>query len=384
MVSNIELGQINTIKILNLIAKFGWLRPQEIAKFIWPNTPTSQKAAERWARNAIENGLILSRKLPKKTGQCLVLTQRGCDLLSQNNIGFNAKSGKDIGKFVDGEWQPTQWWQHDLIISSSIAESYLLDKNIEFFTEKEIRIAYPKLSKYPDFIMKIDFHKNGNYEWHWVEVENARKTGAAMKLLANQLVEIAENDVINVGYYLFGNYVRKSLVIYSPNSLDERGHNLNHSTRIESMIAKNSLIDIEQRYFSVTLKNNGVNQIDSYIVTIDSNTVTKLLNIQDTIKIDKNEYGKKISMIRSACYLTIEQFSYKPELAVAQIHIDYEDTIKILYNENYDYELDGSTKKTLRKLISIVEIRKLYDHFYEKPQIKAIRPKRPFSVDDIE
>lgn len=60
---------------LNHIHNFGWLRAAELGRLLWPNSAYSQKYAERWARMAIENQIVIPRRLPGKAGTALVLSK---------------------------------------------------------------------------------------------------------------------------------------------------------------------------------------------------------------------------------------------------------------------------------------------------------------------
>jgi hypothetical protein len=94
----------------------------------------------------------------------------------------------------------------------------------------------------------MKFKDETKKDWFWVEVENTRKTGPSMKLLAEELAEFARDEITGRHYEIYEKKISKSIVIFEPSSIDERGHNLSHKLRIKNAISKLSKFDVNQRF----------------------------------------------------------------------------------------------------------------------------------------
>lgn len=379
--STIEKSRIITQNILILIARFGWLRPKEIGIFIWPEASDSQKRAEKWARSAAKNGLILSRKLPSIAGQCLVLAERGCAEIKNITDGFIPKyyiekSGKDYGKYIDGVWQPNMWWQHDLIIASTIA--YIFKENngdINYYTELEVRKeTQGGMHKYPDFILGLK-NKNNKFEYFWVEVENARKTGGAMKLLAGELITFYLDSKIKTYYSVLGKEIISSIVVYAKTALDERGYKLDHKTRICNAIEKYAKCDVTIDFMGVSLKNFTVNNIEKTTERVKSNLITQLIEDKSRFSRDDNKHFDAVDNYR----LIISEFNYDLYIE-AQIFDKQKE--KLVFSEQYPFTMEGMVKAK-RQIYEAVLNKKLINHYEKVYAGKQNVLTSQYSLDDI-
>ena len=116
----LQRSAVIDIQGLTAIWDFGWLRPQELGRLMWPEATHQVKYAERIARKWCDKGLILSRKLPAHNGTALVLSESGARLLRES-IGVAAQSGKDWGETRNGAWMAPRWWRHDLVANSLLS-----------------------------------------------------------------------------------------------------------------------------------------------------------------------------------------------------------------------------------------------------------------------
>ena len=186
--NDIQKGLENELQALQAIHRFGWLRPQEIGRYIWPGSKHSEVYGVRIGLKLQKSEMVISRKLPRHCGTALVLSKRGAARLRE--VGINAFSGKDIGMSVGDAWIPRKSWEHDLLCSSILilASEKFHYKNFKFYSEREIINSYPSAIKVPD-----GFIYNDAGSALWVEVENTKKSG-------HHIVKMVRN-AINVSRY---------------------------------------------------------------------------------------------------------------------------------------------------------------------------------------
>lgn len=244
---------------LNHIHNFGWLRAAELGRLLWPNSAYSQKYAERWARMAIENQIVIPRRLPGKAGTALVLSKRGADLLLDFGVR-GAKSNKDWGESEEGIWHVPRWWRHDLLSAGVL--SLLASVGFTILPERQIRRQNPGLQKYPDGLaFKV---QDGATYSYWLEVESARKTGKSMTLMAANLVDVASGASPTLSYLT----PNRGLVALCKGAEDERGYQLNHATRVKNAVYRQlGEHEIELDFLYLNKKGVGVSDFDHEIVT---------------------------------------------------------------------------------------------------------------------
>ena len=108
----LQRSAVIDIQGLTALWDFGWLRPQELGRLLWPEATHQVKYAERIARRWSEKGLVLSRKLPAHNGTAMVLSESGARLLRES-IGVAVQSGKDWGETRNGAWMAPRWISRD-------------------------------------------------------------------------------------------------------------------------------------------------------------------------------------------------------------------------------------------------------------------------------
>jgi hypothetical protein len=187
----------NDTAALGALHKYGWLRAQELGRFLWPtttvplkikpqkgekplpalaggevrNTTTNGHAqACRAAKLWVKRGLMVARKLPDQSGTAYVLAAKGIEMLWES--GIKAKLGTSIGSFdKDKKWIPPDTWKHDLLAAGVLIRLANDPDVIAVYAEKEIRRSVRSLAKTPDGLVLF---KAGKVVW--VEVEQSKKT----------------------------------------------------------------------------------------------------------------------------------------------------------------------------------------------------------------
>lgn len=236
--NDFDKHRLNDRDGLRWVHRFGWLRTTELGALLWhmtsPDSATRQ--ANRLARSWVKRGLVLARELPENAGRALVLSAAGVRVLAEH--GIEAHTGKDIGKLVsdnDDNWHPplkwkTKWiaplsWKHDLLAAGVLVD--LHRRGYEVLPEAHIRRHAGLLAKVPDGLAR----KEGIILW--IEVESARKTGKAMRDLADALCIVAAREAAPV----LGLRTTHALVAYQDDAVDERGHTLSHRARVRAAVA---------------------------------------------------------------------------------------------------------------------------------------------------
>lgn len=222
----------NDLASLRFIHLFGWLRIAELGILMKPHTETTLESGARLARSLADRRLVLVRQLPEGAGRALVLSSAGVRFLGQ--YGFHATSGKSIGYTSGVSWRPPSTWKHDLLAHGVLCE--LFRQGYEVMPEAEIRRRATSSRKLPDGLVRSPGPRG---QWHWLEVESARKSGPHMHRLAAVIAAVAQGTV-----ELCGIRPTHSIVAYFKQALDERMHQLNHQTRVSNAVALASFTDI--------------------------------------------------------------------------------------------------------------------------------------------
>ena len=225
--NSFELGEAHDTDGLWSISRYGFLRANELGKLIWPSVKHNQKNGQRICRKWLDKGFVIARELPSKAGYAYVLASRGVRFLEEKDIP--AKSGKDWGNMREGQWTPPFDWQHDLM-----ANIFLVSMEVQGYKvhPKYLLRRMGGLDKIPDGIC----HRDGNV--FVVEFENHRKTGNDMATLAKSIVNARQ---------VFPGHDDKNLthiLAYPEDAIDERGHRIDHKTRLVNAAEKEATRDL--------------------------------------------------------------------------------------------------------------------------------------------
>ncbi|MEN5424184.1 hypothetical protein ABE607_15045 [Comamonas aquatica] len=257
----------NDVLGLRWISDFGWLRAAELGALMFPGVH-AHKQAERLVRGWVHRGLILERKLPERAGRALVLAARGVQLLAE--VGIAAHSGKDIGETMNGSWQPPRTWKHDLLATQVLVT--LRRRGFGILPEPVLRRSTEPLTKMPDGLAIK------GTQVVWLEVESARKTGPAMRLMAEALSAVAAGQAETV----CGHRPTHAMVAYLAQAQDERGYTLSHRARVRQAVAAITRSDMPLTFACCTRQGaagiGGIEFIREKVTTDRTSAILKRLD----------------------------------------------------------------------------------------------------------
>lgn len=257
----------NDVNGLNWLHKFGWLRPTELGRLLWPSSNTSKHQADRLVRSWRRRCLVLERSLPEHAGRALVLATRGVRFLDEH--GVHASTGKDIGHIHGAVWTPPTTWRHDLLSAGVLADLYV--RGYEVFPEVHIKRHGGSLAKVPDGIAARDS------QVIWLETESARKTGRSMSLLAEALCAVGEGAAATV----MGLRPTQAMVAFSSNQRDERCHALNHRQRVRTAVAAATQKAVPLVWAECCMSGAGLESVHYVSELIEADRATAVLRRLD-------------------------------------------------------------------------------------------------------
>lgn len=251
------------VKGLEFIGRFGWLTVEALARLMYPNSQHQMVYARRLIRKWLNKKYVLKRQ-PSNQVDAYVLAENGIDFMWLD-VGQSFKTGKNWGEYKNGIWMPPTTWRHDLLAHHILASQF--ERGSEVWSEYEIRQNYRKLKKIPDGLIK---NEDGVF---WLEVEYARKTGTKMTEMVNAL-----NDVeIENAPSLFGQTPTIPAVGYLTNLRDDRGHKIDHRTRVMNALYAHSILDFNITIFSSELKRGRIEGVGVHQEPIRSGYVDKVV-----------------------------------------------------------------------------------------------------------
>lgn len=253
----------NDLDGLSWLHRFGWLRSHELGPLLWPSSRYARHQAHRLARSWRARGLVLERELPARAGRALVLAAAGVRLLA--GAGIAAATGKDFGETHSGRWVPPATWRHDLLATRVLVDLYL--KGFEVLPEAYIRRHAGHLAKLPDGLAVQDGRVI------WLEVEMARKTGPAMRMLADALCAIGEGSAAAV----LGHKPTDALVAYQAGVQDERGHALSHRQRVSRAVSAQARRTVPITWASCTDGEVGAGAISYEAAVVEADRASAIL-----------------------------------------------------------------------------------------------------------
>lgn len=262
----LEQGKTLRINALLLIWRFGWLRPQELGRDIFPLSPSCLKQGESLARKLEKDSLVIRRRLPFGAGSALVLSQKGATLLNANIDSKDSKPGSDWGR-TKGGFKPPVTWEHELLANSLIIT--IKQKNSQNYTyaEAEIRRRFKPTDyqgKIPDGLFGID-----DDTYYWLEVENKSKTGKDMRRMVEALERVESGNSMEV----FGRKPTKIAIGISFDAKDSRNYKINHTYRIEKALSKLIDKEITVTFLIFKMLGHAVVDYEKIIKTIYSDAV---------------------------------------------------------------------------------------------------------------
>lgn len=250
-ISKVAQGKKIDLIVLELINNYGFFRPIELGKFLWPESNFSHKNASNQLKKLLKKGLVIERKLPESAGFCYVLNKKGANFL--NNHDYLAENGAFWGDSENDQWVAPKKWQHSLMATGILAHYKKL--GYEVFSERMIRKNYKRLDKYPDAMIG---DKNSNLGY-FVEVERARKTGPKMDKLVEYMMKQKRGEFFDFN-------VIETLIAFDFNQIDDKGDELNHNLRFANAVERTASPDQEFRYsiIGMEMKGAGVEKVNIY------------------------------------------------------------------------------------------------------------------------
>lgn len=257
----------NDLDGLRWVSDFGWLRPAELGDLLWPANLHARKQGERLARSWLDRGLVLDRRLPERSGRALVLSVSGARLLTC--AGNEARSGKDIGETSGDSWRPPETWKHDLLASQVLVDLY--QQGFDVSPEGVLRRTAGRLAKMPDGLA----WRHGQVIW--LEVEASRKTGHAMRQLANALCVVGGGSCVPVA----GRRPTNLVVAYAVQRRDERGYCLDHRGRVTAAVAAAAKEDVPVTWAACHMRGVNVESIEYVDELIQADRASAVLKRLD-------------------------------------------------------------------------------------------------------
>lgn len=275
-------GEKRDFQGLKWIWDFGWLRPQELGKMLWPEAEHATKYAERLCRKWIDKGYVIARQLPDHNGTAFTLSAGGALFLEQR--GVQAKTGKDFGETEGGRWIAPHSWRHDLQAAGLLA--LLHQQGAEVIPEKRLRRENPSLKKIPDGIV---LDTNGRATW--LEVERSKKGGEYLSGLAAALIQVARGDAPPVS-----GQKPVFAAIAAAETTDGAGHVVDHEKRVKNAIQRLSEVDIKLIVFRLGLKGAGVISASHSVDTVEADAATRLVAKIDSYGWDEDPSGRLVTV----------------------------------------------------------------------------------------
>ena len=239
-----ESGKLNMHRALELAWRLGgWVTADLVAGWIWPKTPSRIKLSERLLRRGVAEAFFLPRPLAGKR-HAYAITRAGAAYLGDGHLDFPAGTG--WGRIIGGKWFPPAQFAHDERAARFLVAQAGAGREVIF--GPELARANPTTRKLPDGLMQA-----AGGQWGWVEAENARKSGPAMRHLAEEIITIAQGHGpwLNMPDTSERAHASWSVFVLPPEQQrDDRGHRLSHQQRIESAVARQHPVQpVKLRFF---------------------------------------------------------------------------------------------------------------------------------------
>lgn len=263
-------GASNDRKGMQIIQAFRWIRLAELASFLWPRSRLRRKNAEALLRKWEARNWIIRRPLPNGAGSAILLSERGA-------AEIQGRTGKDWGDHhvdeLTGEsvWQPPKSWKHELLQVSLLA--WLRRRGYRVIPERILRGRGAQEDRVPDAIVIMFDHV-----W-WCEVEHARKGGKKLRDMVQTLMTAAITGDMPV---CDGVRATGAMLGFVADARDERGHHLNHASRVINAIRKQARQNIPIMLAIMQVDANGaVEDVTMGVYTVKSDTAQRVLGSID-------------------------------------------------------------------------------------------------------
>lgn len=265
------LGQ--ELECLILIARFRWLRIQECAMFLWPQSPKVNRYQYSMTlfKKLEQKKLVFLQKMPNHAGIAAVLTIKGAKMVRYHKV---FAKGTTLSINHDGEefWQPNKFWKHDLravgLCAVLVNDRELTHENAKFWTELQVSkmniqsttILSESSVRIPDLMIETKFGI-----WA-IEVENSRKSGQKQRAMTENAFFMNKEE--GFSKHSFDN-VQPNLTVFAINKneteyvkSEEKSYPINHFKDILMALYKesfgNSVKKVIFPVFFLDISNFGV------------------------------------------------------------------------------------------------------------------------------
>jgi len=271
MSRNVQLGQEQEHKALEIIGRYDWLRIQEFSMFIWPNSEHRYHYAKSLIKKLVEQDMVFTQVMPGHAGTCVVLKVKGAKFL--RSLGFKKVRSAtlitdDKGKSI---YELKKNWQHDLMVHGFAALAFQREFSEKFLTEKEqgqsdIQNNRLLATEHDDDVKLTDILIE-HQEWGMlgIEFEKSRKTGEKSRTpLIKNLVQVNKPDGRSI--HSFGGVEPAKIAFaYDPEQteiVDGKKKKINHlrniGTATQRYISKKKINEVEFIDIELKIKNYGV------------------------------------------------------------------------------------------------------------------------------
>lgn len=299
MSRNVQAGLDQELQCLILIGRFGWLRLQEVSKFLWyhVNEKNAYQYTQNLIRKLIDKDLVFTHKLPQHAGTAVLLNEKGAKIVRDNGFA-NVKRAKlskvhidtsYLGdKYIIDCWIPPPTWKHDLYAHGLCAHMlndgvlHSADTCPKFWTESELRklggesnrflFSHLDHVRFPDLMIESDYGILG------IEIEKSRKFGHKNRL--NMILNLLQNNKIDgCARHSFGGVEPKKIAFaifpdefeYTKSGGRKKiDHEINIITSALSEMTRQNVDEVELFFIYLEVKNFGVTSYSVLISSIDN------------------------------------------------------------------------------------------------------------------
>ncbi len=262
-----RITETSTLNALAAIFRFGWLKPGDLGRYLYPKSKSGNKQGEAIARILTNDRLVIARRLPKRAGTALLLSEAGAKFLSGYGVTV-ARSGKNWGRVVGGVWNPPASWEHDLVATRFLINMHSGGHRI--MTELETKrydsdgVEVADFNKFPDGLVEFDDENGEEPRWWWVEVERQRKSGDSMLSIVKTILHFAPNPYHrSVCNYACNHDIFGVIIVIDPLQRDERSFSISHLLRIKNAVE--NYTDAEAECLVVVANYEKMTSLDGHL-----------------------------------------------------------------------------------------------------------------------
>lgn len=241
------VGLKRELDILELASNVGgWTTPLLVGRWLWHEHPNADVYARQAIAKMVKKKYLLTRKLDAHRSAFVIL-QKGVDFAAEH--GKKIRPGSRWGRLdADNQWRPPLRFRHDERAARFMIYQKHEGWSISF--DHQTKVANSDAMKHPDGLCFYDGPADCTNQrlqlgphTAWVEVEETRKDGADMRLLAEQIIAVTHEDAPYHQMPQAGRTVQvkptQVKLVLPFQTRDRAGHLVNHRKRIVAAIERN-------------------------------------------------------------------------------------------------------------------------------------------------